>query len=106
MYFIETMPFAKNHFITYITNTLHAHLQLHDQRILVRLAEQGTLKFWKKKKTGKNGQNEHFETLKINQRSTETQGALLQEKQLNLSKNSKLCSILTHLHPISHFLSQ
>ena len=77
------------------------------KRILVRLAEQGTLKFWKKKKkTGKNGQNEHFETLKINQRSTETQGALLQEKQLNLSKNSKLCNILTHLHPISHFLSQ
>ena len=72
----------------------------------MRLAEQGTLKFWKKKKTGKNGQKEHFETLEINQRFTETQGALLQEKQLNLSKNSKLCSILTHLHPISHFLSQ
>ena len=52
-------------------------------------------------KTGKNGQNEHFETLKINQRSTETQGALLQEKQLNLSTKSKLHCILMCLSPVS-----
>lgn len=29
----------------------------------MRLAEQGTLKFWGGKKPGKNGQNEHFENI-------------------------------------------
>nr|XP_045720201.2 exocyst complex component 4 [Mirounga angustirostris] len=55
------------------------------------------------KNTCKNCQNQHFQTLEVNQRLPTTQGALIEEILLNLHKNSK-CSIFnlhysSALHP-------
>lgn len=54
-------------------------------------------------KTGKNGQNQLFQNLEINQRLAAIEGAFIQEKRLNLDKNSDLCDVLTCPIPIPLF---
>lgn len=57
------------------------------------------------KKTDESNKNQFFETLGTNQNLATTQGVLIQEKWLNISKNNELCGLLTYFSPISHFLA-
>lgn len=47
------------------------------------------------KKTDESNKNQFFETLGTNQNLAATQGVLIQEKWLNISKNNELCGLLT-----------
>lgn len=48
------------------------------------------------RKTGKTYQNQHFRTLKTNEKLAAIKKILNEENQLDLGKNSKLCGILTY----------